>query len=155
LQMGRYEDALKELDVAVSLGPNALEPKFNRGLCYQKMLLIDSARREFTQLLSRETEEGWLAETRGRLEATQTAEAKVAPQVLIEIRTAEEKGNNREVGALLDRHFSTLLSYALSDLTGTYLESASASDVARARECLERMRLVGKAFAEQKHDSLI
>jgi CHAT domain-containing protein/Flp pilus assembly protein TadD len=155
LQTAKYEEALTEFDKATEINPGMIEARFNRGLCYQKMLLVDLARSELSPFLNEERDKSWKEEAKRLIDELDGPEVKPPSQVVAELKAAEDRGEQSEVAAMLDRNFNLLFGYTLSAPVKTYLESATTGNVEAARASLEQIKTVGKAFFQEKHDSIV
>jgi CHAT domain-containing protein len=155
LEMGKYEDALVEFDKAVAINPTMVEGRFNRGLCYGKMLLANSARSELNPFLSEERDQGWKEEVERRINELETPAPKSPSETVSELKEAQESGDRQRLGDILDHNFNLLIGYGLSGLVKTYLDSVAAGNAEAARDSLRQIKLVGDAFNAEKHDSII
>src|SRR5262249_22879856 len=129
--------------------------RFNRALCYRKMLLVGPARVDLNSVLSEEREPDWKAEVQTRIDEMRSGESKTPAEILSDLRIAEESADKKQITAILDRNFTLLFGYSLSSLVKAYLDSTAAGDFNSAGDSLKQIRLVGRAFSEEKHDSMI
>src|SRR5262249_41100899 len=148
LQMGKYEEALIEFDKAIALDSSTLETRFNRALCYRKMLLVGPARVDLNSVLSEEREPDWKAEVQTRIDEMRSGESKTPAEILSDLRIAEESADKKQITAILDRNFTLLFGYSLSSLVKAYLDSTAAGDFNSAGDSLKQILLVGRDFSD-------
>jgi CHAT domain-containing protein/tetratricopeptide (TPR) repeat protein len=155
LQTGKYEDALAEFDKAAGINPDLTEALFNRGMCYQKMLLVGLARSELSTLLNEERDQEWKEEIKRRIDQLEMTEVRQPSEILSELRTAQSRGDGNQVAATLNRNFNSLIGLSLSGLVKSYLESHASGNAEAARDSLAQMRDAGKAFINEKQDRIV
>src|SRR5438309_4776926 len=81
IQQDKVEDAIDEFETALKYKVDMAEALFNRALCYQRLLLRDSATADLSRFLEIEREEDWRDEARRRLDEVSAPVSSVKPPV--------------------------------------------------------------------------
>jgi CHAT domain-containing protein/tetratricopeptide (TPR) repeat protein len=156
-QIGKYEDALAHYENALRLSPGMPAALFNQSLCYQRLLLLDSARDVMKSLATTERDSGWLEESRRRTQdfAGASNGAITEKSIIAELNDAIESGNDESVRTIASGNFKLMRKLGLVDLLTQYLQSAAQGNQEEADRSLARMRAIGKAVSESLGDSAI
>jgi CHAT domain-containing protein/Tfp pilus assembly protein PilF len=153
----KLEDALEEFELALEAAPQMAEARFNRALCFEKLLLTQAAIAEYDRAAKIGDANGWSNEARSRLEIlSRPFEARLSGD---EVKTAFEHAiadnNMGEARRIADENFDALTRYALVDLTREHLNAAISGDREKGESALKKIEAIGTFFVETKGDSYI
>lgn len=151
---GKIEDALDTFDVVLNRNADVREALFNRGLCYERLLLRDSAAADYSRLLTIESDRGWLSEIKHREEQVSAALAPVrkATDVLATFNAALDGGNIEEAKGFARQNLEVLNRFATNEAAVSFLKAAAAGDRNNADHSLSQIEVIGSEFSDTTGD---
>jgi CHAT domain-containing protein/Flp pilus assembly protein TadD len=157
IQQDRVEDAIDEFEAALKYKVDMPEALFNRGLCYQRLLLRDAARADYQRLLETERDNSSRDEVKRRIEdvSRPPAQQKAATDTIAEFNAALSGGRIDEARRLVDENSELVRRHALWDVGIQHLQAAVNGDYLNAERALSEVELIGSALVETKSDSSI
>jgi CHAT domain-containing protein/Flp pilus assembly protein TadD len=157
LEQHKLEDALEEFELALEAAPQMEEARFNRALCYEKLLLTQAAIAEYDRAAKKGDANGWSNEARSRLEIlSRPFEARRSEgEVINAFEHAMAERNMDEARRIADENFQALTRYALVDLTREHLNAAISGDREKGESALKMIEAIGTFFVETKGDRYI
>jgi CHAT domain-containing protein/lipoprotein NlpI len=156
IQTGKLEDAIDEFHNALELKTNLPEALFNRGLCYQRLLLREPALADFNRVSEIERDRRWLDEIKRRVDEVSRPPApeKAAADLIAEFDAALAGGRNDEASRLADQNSELIRTHAIWDVTIQHLQAAVDGDHDKAERALFEIDLIGSALIKKMGDSL-
>ena len=156
-QQGNIEDAIDEFEVALKLKPDLSEALFNRGICYERLMMRGAASADYGRLLEIEPEPSWRNEIKRRQERTSAA---VTPQQKeAEIVTAFDKSladdDLDEAKRLADSNCEIIIKHVEYDCAVDYLQAEVSNNAGEAKRALFELNLIGNHLLETRADACI
>jgi CHAT domain-containing protein/Flp pilus assembly protein TadD len=153
IQQDKVEDAIDEFEAALKYKVDMAEALFNRALCYQRLLLKDSAIADLNRFLEIERDPGWRDEARRRRDEVSAPVSSAKPPVeVIEDLNKALAGDFSQAREILDRNYDVVRKYFYFDLAQQYLRSADTPDQAATDLALLRMENISRLAIEAKGD---
>jgi CHAT domain-containing protein len=157
LEQDDTEGALDAFNRALEKSPAMPEALFNRAICYQRLQLRDAARDDLARLLGVERDDGWIAETRSRLEeVTRALQPRAnAKEIFAGFESAITNGQMDEARKIASQYPDKLRERGLGPLIKEYIQAVRAADAPKAGRALREMELIGNLLVETKGDKEI
>jgi CHAT domain-containing protein/tetratricopeptide (TPR) repeat protein len=157
IQTGKLEDAIDEFHTALKLKTDLPEALFNRGVCYQQLLLREPARADFDRASEIERDERWLDEIKRRVDEVSRPPApqKPAADLIAEFDAALIDGRIDEARRIADQNSELVTRHAIWEVTIEQLQATVRGDLAKAERALFEIELIGDVSIETRGDSLI
>jgi CHAT domain-containing protein/tetratricopeptide (TPR) repeat protein len=157
IQTGKLEDAIDEFHTALKLKTDLPEALFNRGLCYQRLLLKEPARADFNRASEIERDGRWLDEIKRRVDELSRPPAPQNPaaDLIAEFDAALIDGRIDEARRIADQHSELVTRHAIWEVTIEQLQATVRGDLAKAERALFEIELIGDVSIETRGDSLI
>jgi CHAT domain-containing protein/predicted negative regulator of RcsB-dependent stress response len=157
LEQGETEGAIDAFNRALEKSPAMPEALFNRAISYQRLQLRDAARDDLARLLGVESDDGWAAESRRRLnEVTRALHPKAdASEIVAGFDSAIKNGQMDEARKIASQLPDKLRERGLGPLIKEYIQAVRAADAPKAERAIREIELIGNLLVEIKGDKEI
>jgi CHAT domain-containing protein/Flp pilus assembly protein TadD len=152
---GKLEDALHAFEEVLKRHADIREALFNRGLCYERLLLRDEAAADYRRLQTIESDPGWLSEINHRLAETSASLAPLrkASEVLAAFDAALDSGNIDEAKSVARQNLEVVNKFATNGQTVEFLRQAAAGEHQKAEHSLWKIEMITRLFFEATGDA--
>lgn len=152
-QQQKLEEALGKFKAALEHEPDMPEALFNHALCYQRLLLRNAAREEFSRLVKIERDSGWRREIRQR---QQEVSAPLQPNKSVEdFHTAFASRDWDGARKIQKENCETIVRHASLECPMAHLKQWLKGDYEKAENELSTMEFIGKGLVEAKGDTSV
>ena len=154
---GKLEESLDQFDKAMSLDPQMIEAKFNRALCYQRLLIKNEAQEQFDEYVKIERDPAWLEEAKGRLEEVKCSldPAEQKNEIREAFQEAFDENDFDTTKKIASKNIEVLANYASDEGAIEYLKEALAGNKERAEHVLSEVEYIGNLSSEFIRDESI
>ncbi|HEU4391400.1 MAG TPA: tetratricopeptide repeat protein, partial [Blastocatellia bacterium] len=133
LESDRPVEALDELNAALKLSPDVPEALYNRGLCYERLLLYEPAIDDLQRVTEVERDNSWREEASARLDRLRAPPESVKLDAVVDsLERAESGGDEHRLLTIAGQNFEMLRRPALIQWPLEYLKAVSDGNSAQA-----------------------
>ncbi len=159
LERERYAEALRHFERALELDGQFVEALFNRALCEQKMMLLETARKDWERYLRVEKISQWREEASRYIEDLESAvrldRAERQKRIRDEFLLAYRQRDRAKAEQLVSENADVITLLAIYETIPAYLSQRERGEDGAAQEMLDLSRYIGDLMATLKHDRAI